>query len=214
MEHRFDEMELRVLGCLIEKQLATPAYYPLTLNLLVAACNQKSNRDPVLSLSEDEVERGLRGLMDKGLASRIKSAESRVDKFGHQMADVLNMPPSEMAVMAELMLRGPQTPGELKQRASRMVSLNSLDDVHSVLDSLIDQSLVLRHERQPGRKERRYSHLLSEEAGEAAPESEPAPPVPATGMTASAERALENRVSTLEQEVRRLRREIDELKQG
>jgi len=212
MRMKLDSMELRVLGCLIEKQLATPAYYPLTLNSLVSACNQKSNRDPVLSLSEDEVERGLSSLRDKSLASRIKSAESRVDKYGHLMEDAFNMPPMEMAVMAELMLRGPQTPGELKQRASRMVSMNSLDDVHRVLDSLIEQGLVLRHERQPGRKERRYSHLLSDEAQETAHAA-------ASGghddsLVSAGPREYEERLTALEEEVRKLKEELDELRQG
>ena len=209
---KLNNMELRVLGCLVEKQLATPAYYPLTLNSLLAACNQKSNRDPVISLSEDDVERGLKGLMAKSLASRIKSAESRVDKYGHQMPDVFNLPPQELAVMAELMLRGAQTPGELKQRASRMVAFDTLDDVLRVLDSLIEQGLVLRHERQPGRKERRYSHLLSEEGAESAPA--PASAGEDRAETAPAPSGYEERLTALEDEVRRLRQEIDELKQG
>jgi uncharacterized protein YceH (UPF0502 family) len=204
---KLENIEIRVLGCLVEKQLATPAYYPLTLNSLVAACNQKSNREPVLSLEEDEVERGLRGLRDKSLASRIKSAESRVDKYGHLVEDVFHMHPQEMAVMAELMLRGPQTPGELKQRASRMAGFASLSEVNDVLESLMDQGLVMRHERQPGRKERRYSQLLSEDA-EALPEvQERAEAVPA-------QKGYEERISALEGEVRKLRQELDELKQG
>ena len=200
---RLNEQELRVLGCLIEKQLATPAYYPLSLNSLASACNQKSNRDPVVSFSEQEVERALSALRDKGLAARIRSADSRVDKYGHQVGDVLDISLQETAIMAELMLRGPQTPGELKQRASRMVMLNSLEEVHAALDSLIAQGLVLRHERQPGRKENRYSHLM----GLAGPPAETvqASPVRPPG----AEGGLEARVARLEQEVERLARELD-----
>jgi len=212
MQKSLDEVELRVLGCLVEKQLATPAYYPLSLNSLVSACNQKSNRDPVADYPEDAVERGLGGLMDKGFASRIRSSESRVYKYGHLVYDALGTLPEETAIMAELMLRGAQTPGELKQRASRMVPFDSLEHVNSALDSLIEQGLVLRHERQPGRKERRYSHLLSADVNETAPEPAQAESAPA--MEASTASALEGRVSALEQEVRRLRQELDELKKG
>lgn len=212
MQKSLDEVELRVLGCLIEKQLATPAYYPLSLNSLVSACNQKSNREPVVDYPEDMVELGLGGLMDKGLASRIRSSESRVDKYGHLVYEALDILPQETAIMAELMLRGAQTPGELKQRASRMAPFDTLEDVHSALDSLMEQGLVLRHERRPGRKERRYSHLLSVEADGAAPE--PAPAESAPVVEASAGSGLEERVISLEQEVRRLRQELDELKRS
>lgn len=210
MHEKMSNSELRVLGCLMEKQLATPAYYPLTVNSLVIACNQKSNRDPVVNFAEAEVEAALHGLMGKGYASRIRSAESRVDKYGHSAGDAFDLSPAETAVLAELFLRGQQTPGELKQRASRMVGMDSLDDVHNVIEALMGQGLAMKLGRNPGQKESRYTHLLGIEAE---PLSE--------GHTSSVEPApveheqrpgLYERIEALEAEVRSLRNELNALR--
>lgn len=212
MVNTLNDTELRVLGCLIEKQLATPAYYPLTLNSLLSACNQRSNRDPVTDYPEHEVQQALGSLMDKGYASRIRITGSRVDKFGHNVPDLLDLSPRETAVLAELMLRGAQTPGELKQRASRMTVLEGLEDVHQSIESLAAQSLVLKLERMPGQKERRYKHLLGDES--AHDESATQAPAPAAHPVQAEQGAgLFARVDALELEVAELRQEVERLRQ-
>lgn len=231
MKDNLKEDELRVLGCLIEKQLATPAYYPLTFNSLMNACNQRSNREPVSDYSDSEVRSALEGLMDKGFATRIRSAESRVDKFGHLAADALDISTHELAIMAELMLRGAQTPGELNQRAARMAPIETLQQVHVTLDSLMALGLVVRLERQPGRKEHRYAQRLGGEVSSGALDSDVSPaegvPSGASGVGADSAAssdagagnngpaiALEARVAALEAEVSRLRQELHELKRS
>lgn len=160
--------EVRVLGSLIEKEIATPDVYPLTLNALVNACNQSSNRDPVMSLDERSVSRALDALREKGLAVLFKGADSRVPKFAHRFgAHDSDLGRPEIAVMCELLLRGPQTVGELRGRAGRLHPFASLEEVQSVLDALAARQagkLVVKLARQAGQKEQRYAHLLSGEA--------------------------------------------------
>lgn len=229
VKDKLNQYELRVLGCLIEKQLTTPAYYPLTLNSLVNACNQRSNREPVVSYSEADVRDALDGLMARGLATRIRSAGSRSDKFGHLTPEALDIAIPELAIMAEIMLRGPQTPGELNQRAGRMAPFETLEQVHLILDALMGLGLIAKLDRQPGRKEHRYAHLLGVDSNSGPVGLASAPPEDALpagsgvvyGGSADGssgdsvpglESALEARVSALESEVSRLRQEIEELK--
>ena len=156
------EVEARVLGALVEKEITTPEYYPLSLNALVNACNQKSNRDPHMSLNEGEVQRALRQLNELGLA-RSASTDSRVAKYEHRLAETYNFTRPETAILCELLLRGPQTPGELRSRAERMHPFEDLSLVHSTLKHLMEREppLVALLPRQPGTKEARYAQLLS-----------------------------------------------------
>lgn len=155
------DVEARVLGCLVEKEITTPEYYPLSLNALVNACNQKSNRDPHMNLTDSEVQQALRGLDAHGLA-RSASTDSRVAKYEHRLADTFNFTRPETAILCELFLRGPQTPGELRSRAERMHPFEDLNLVHSTLKHLMEREppLVALLQRQPGTKESRYAHLL------------------------------------------------------
>jgi uncharacterized protein len=158
----------RVLGSLVEKEITTPEYYPLSLNALMNACNQKNNRDPVTSLDEDQIRQALHTLQDQGLAAPGRGTESRVAKYEHHMQEVFNFTRGEIAVMCVLLLRGPQTPGELRGRTERMHRFEELSDVQSVLQRLMqrEQPLVTMLQRQPGTKEARYAHLLSGEVTE------------------------------------------------
>lgn len=198
--------EIRVLGCLIEKEMATPEYYPMTLNALVNACNQKSNRSPVVQFDETDVAGALETLRPMGLAT--ESAErGRAIKFCHNTYGKLRLDDTAMAILAELLLRGPQTPGELRQRANRMSKIDSLEQVEEALNEMIDheEKLVVKLTRQPGRKESRYAQLL---AGE--PEIEEVRAVaPAAILQA---RAGNERIDQLEEEVATLRSEMNELK--
>lgn len=202
MDTTLNEMEVRVLGSLIEKELATPEYYPLTLNALVNACNQKSNREPVLNLAEDEVVRALDTLRFKQLA--VVSADGgRVTKYRHLLAEQLRLSPAELAVLAELLLRGAQTVGELRSRAERMHSFADLAAVEAVLEELAGRNLVTRLPRQPGRKESRYAQLF---AGEPViPPEQLSPPPDGARFRVMAEN---ERVAQLEEEVAALRAEV------
>jgi hypothetical protein len=168
-------IETRILGALIEKEITTPDYYPLSLNALVSACNQKSNRDPAMNLDDPAVEDGLRTLAEKNLAARADNMDSRVNKYEHRLQETFNFTRLETAILCELLLRGPQTPGELRGRAERMHHFDDLNEVHSTLQRLMrsDPPIVNILPRQPGTKEQRYTHLLSTE-------SEPTHPDPAT----------------------------------
>jgi uncharacterized protein YceH (UPF0502 family) len=159
-------VEARILGCLLEKQRTTPDAYPLSLNALRLACNQSTNRDPVVDYDDATIRAGLHRLERGGLVRLASGAGSRASKFRHLLAGALPMDDAEQAVMCVLLLRGAQTPGELKQRTERMHAFASLADVHAALDALIDRELVRRHERRPGQKEDRYSHLLAEDEEE------------------------------------------------
>src|SRR5579872_230930 len=168
MDIRLTEIEARVLGSLIEKEITTPDYYPLSLNGLVNASNQKNNREPVMNLGENAVRDALNGLQSQRLAGPARGADSRVTKYEHRIQEVFNFTRAETAVLCVLLLRGPQTPGELRGRTERMFRFEHLDDVEATLRRLIDRDppLVKVLQRQPGAKESRYSHLLSGEPEE------------------------------------------------
>ena len=205
METNLTASECRVLGSLIEKELATPEYYPLTLNSLTAACNQKSNRYPVLSLAEAEVVRALDSLKAKHLV--LTAADSgRVPKYRHLLYEKLKLEPAELAVMAELILRGPQTAAELRTRAERMAPLGEAAALDDLLLELAERELITRLSRRPGMKEQRYTHLLSEEPQ--AEEDQLSAPEPAR-LRVMAEN---ERLAALEEEVRRLREEVEGLR--
>jgi uncharacterized protein YceH (UPF0502 family) len=161
-----DDIEARILGCLIEKEKSTPEYYPLTINSLLAACNQKTNRHPVMSLEEDEIEDAIERMREKGLVVRVDTAGSRVPKFRHQIDKACEIYGKEIALMAVLLLRGPQTVGELRGRTERMASFESLQEVENALNELLEEDrvqLIVKLPIQPGQKEVRYAHLLSGE---------------------------------------------------
>lgn len=210
-EFLLNDAEVRVLGSLIEKQLTTPEYYPLTLNALTHACNQISNRDPVVAYDEKQVVGALESLREKNLAYIFYGSESRVPKYKHVVPEVLHLAPPAVAVMCVLMLRGPQTVGEIRGRTTRLYEFKELAEVETTLEELTGHdspSLVARLPRQPGRKESRYAHLLSGPVEMEAQEA--APRLPAARRDAHAEH---ERTSRLEAEVETLRREVAELRQ-
>lgn len=206
-----NEAECRVLGALVEKEATTPEYYPLSLNALVNACNQKSNRDPVMNLDEAEVREALHSLDGQSLVRSVSPADSRVTKYEHRLQEAFNFYRHETAILCLLLLRGPQTPGELRSRSERMHSFDDLTAVQLSLQHLMKREppLVKPLPRQPGTKETRYAHLLSGDVLQAEPESR-ASAAPA----ASAEHALDgDRVRKLEEEIAVLKNEIAELKE-
>jgi len=196
--------EVRVLGCLLEKQRTTPDAYPLSLNALRLACNQSTNRDPVVEYDDAVLRDALHRLERRGYTRLASGAGSRAAKYRHLLADALPMSGAEHAVVCVLMLRGAQTPGELKQRGERMHSFADLDEVQRTLDGLIGRGLVARLERRPGQKEERYRQLLEDSSGAV---EQPAVPVagPAVVAPAPAVDGLEERVARLEREVAQLR---------
>lgn len=204
MDIILDDTEVRILGCLIEKELTTPEYYPLSLNSLTNACNQKSNRNPIVSFDEADVEQGLEGLQAKGLARKTLTPGSRVTKHRHALLDKFDLSRQEIAILCELMLRGPQTMGELRTRAERMSPFESLEEVEKNLQALMDYdpALVIKLPREPGRKECRHTHLLSGKPSNDL-SAEPAAP----------QATVQERISRLEEEASRLRGELEELKQ-
>ena len=161
-----DEVELRVLGCLIEKQRTTPDVYPLSLNSLRLACNQTTNRDPVVSYDEETIRAALERLSHRGWVRLASGPGSRAVKFRHLFDDALGLSGAQISLLCVLMLRGAQTPGELKQRAERLHPFASLADVDATLTELIEREFVVRLPRRPGQKEQRYGHTLGEEAVE------------------------------------------------
>ena len=163
MNYSLNAVEARVLGALVEKESTTPEYYPLSLNALVNACNQKSNREPVMTVDEDAVRTAIRSLNDLGLTRFASSADSRVGKYEHHLNETFNFHRHEIAILCVLLLRGPQTPGELRTRTERMYAFEDLESVHNALNLLAkrDPPLVRVLPRQPGTKESRYVHLLS-----------------------------------------------------
>lgn len=160
MNIRLNPDEIRVLGCLMEKRLSTPASYPLTLKALVAACNQSSNRDPVVNYDQFVINDALISTRQQNHSTRMSASGSRVPKFGETLCEGLGLGPAASAVLAELMLRGPQTPGELRQRTNRMHSFDDLGSVESVLNGLASSELIVQLPRQPGKREARYAQLL------------------------------------------------------
>ena len=197
-------IEVRVLGSLMEKALTTPEYYPLTLNALVMACNQKSNREPVMELDEVHVSSALTELIRRQMAYEV--AGSRAQKYGQNFTRLQKLIGGETASLCVMLLRGPQTPGEIKGRTGRMKEWASLEEVEAALNQLIDRGYAVKLPRTAGRKEHRYAHLL---AG-APPAEEEHGPAPAPAMAAAREES--SRVTTLEEEVRALRAELEELK--
>ena len=160
---RLTPVECRVLGCLIEKEITTPEYYPLSLNALINACNQRSNREPVMDVDEETVRQALHGLEDDRLAGRARSSDGRVTKYEHWLGEAFNFSRAETALVCVLLLRGPQTPGELRSRTERMHRFEEIGDVLAGLQKLIERepSLAVMLPRQPGTKESRYAHLMS-----------------------------------------------------
>jgi hypothetical protein len=205
---KLDEIEVRVLGALLEKEITTPDYYPLSLNALINACNQKSNRDPVMTLDESAVRQALDSLNEKNLAGQATSADSRVPKYAHRLQEVFNFDRREMAVLCVLLLRGPQTPGELRGRTERMYKFDDLGMVESALHRLMEREppLVKKLARQPGTKESRYAHLLGGEVEEWSALAETQPIVAAGTQD-------EERITRLEMEVQNLLKEVTDLRQ-
>jgi uncharacterized protein YceH (UPF0502 family) len=214
MKIELSALEARVIGCLIEKQITTPDQYPLSLNALVAACNQKSNRHPVMDLDEGTVQGTLDQLSRRHLVIEKSGFGSRVPKYQHRFCNTefgtLKLTPQELAVVCELLLRGPQTAGELRTRASRMAPFSDLTQVEAALEALIsreDGPFVVRLPREPGRRDSRYAHLFSGPVAIPPPTAEPPTAVPpeAAGETAA-------RLDRLEEQLRQLREELEELK--
>jgi uncharacterized protein YceH (UPF0502 family) len=213
--------QARVLGALIEKEVTTPDAYPLSLNALINACNQLSNREPVLRLDEEEVRLALRRLEDQGLAGRARNADGRVTKYEHWLGEAFNFTRAENALICVLLLRGPQTPGELRSRTDRLHQFDELSDVLSGLQKLAerDPALVAVLPRQPGTKEARYAHLLcgpveSASAPElAAPPRTAYRPTPIATDDLPAQPANQDRIAQLEATVAALRQEVAELRQ-
>jgi uncharacterized protein YceH (UPF0502 family) len=200
-----NEVETRVLGSLIEKQITTPEYYPLTLNALTAACNQKNNRNPVTSFSESEIDEALYTLREKNLAYVFHGSTSRVPKYKHVVPEVMHLKPPEVAVLCSLMLSGAQTVGEIRTRGSRLYEFTGLEEVEETLRALAardDEPLVIKLPRQSGQKDARFVHLLSGEPDiEAMSEAAPA--------ERTSRRANDNdRVAALEQQVEALTQQV------
>lgn len=205
-----DAAEARVLGSLVEKAITTPDYYPLTLNALVNACNQSTNRDPVVAYGEGDVVRALDRLREKKLAFQFQGADSRVAKFGHRLAETLELERPETAVLCVLLLRGPQTVGEVRGRTARMHEFESLEATEASLGALVarpPEPLAVKLPRQAGMKEQRYAHLMS---GTVVPAPDSAPlPAP----SAATPGAFEERLEHLELETSSLRAQVAEMKQ-
>lgn len=199
------EVETRIVGALVEKQLTTPEYYPLTLNSLVAACNQKSNREPVVAYTDETVEKSLENLRERNIVYVFYGSTSRVPKYKHMLSQVFTLEPSEVAVMCVLMLRGAQTLGEIRERTGRLYEFSGLGEVNETLDALSkrDEPLVIKLERQAGQKEARYAHLLSGEVIQA----------PVAEKTASAGSSGNARIEALEQELESLKNEFNAFRQ-
>ena len=208
---KLSSAEARVLGCLIEKEATTPDYYPLTMNALINASNQRSNREPVMDLDEDDVRQALHGLENKQLAGRARSADGRVTKYEHWLGEAFNFSRAETALICVLLLRGPQTPGELRGRTERMHEFTEISDVIAGLQKLMERepSLVALLPRQPGARESRYAHLLSGTVESVQ--------MPLTGqsISQSATTASEqdDRIAQLEATVAELQREVAALRE-
>ena len=207
MDFVLTEPEIRVIGCLVEKEITTPEYYPLSLNSLLTACNQKTNRDPVVSYGECTVQEAIDRLRDKGLVILATGRDDRVAKYDNYFADALHLTAAQSAVMCVLMLRGPQTPGEIKQRAERLYEFANLAEVEETLEELTEREegpLAVMLPRQPGRKEHRYAHLLGE-AAESLMALE-------AGNQPEGSCAEANRIAQLEEQIVTLRTELQELR--
>lgn len=214
MPETLTEIEARILGSLIEKQLTTPEYYPQTLNALTNACNQKSNRDPVVSYTESTVSNAVERLRDRNLVYVFYGSTSRVPKYKHMVPSVYELEPSETAVMCELMLRGPQTLGELRGRTERLHSFNGLGEVQETIDRLIrrDDPLVVKLPVQPGQKEARFAHLLYGDIDLDALAAAAAAPRLHAGPDQGRTEKLESEVSNLRSEVEALKQTFEEFR--
>jgi uncharacterized protein len=210
--------EIRVLGSLIEKESTTPDNYPLSLNALTAACNQTTNRDPVLRLEEDAVAAAAVALRRHGLVRQVQPVGSRVTKFEHRLGEELELDPRQVAVLGVLMLRGPQTAGELNSRTARLESFEDLPDLEAAIESLIarePEPIVVRLPRRPGQKEPRYAHLMG---GQAPPAEAEAPPAEAEAPPATRSPPADpphegpDRIAALEQAVDEVRAELASLR--
>jgi uncharacterized protein YceH (UPF0502 family) len=215
MANILNEVEVRVLGSLVEKQITTPEYYPLTLNALSNACNQKSNREPVVSFDETTVTRALESLREQNLAYVFYGSTSRVPKYKHMMPEVLHINERELALLCVLMLRGAQTLGELKERTGRLADFSSLGEVEETLHALSireDQPLVVKLARQPGQKEARYAHLLAGEytADQLIESASLEDRAGEAGAKAGRLGKLEDEVAALRSEVTALRQQLEE----
>jgi uncharacterized protein YceH (UPF0502 family) len=220
-------MEARVIGCLIEKQITTPDQYPLSLNALVNACNQKSNRDPMMDVAESVVQGTLDGLSKKHFVVEKSGFGSRVPKYQHRFCNTeygtLKFSPQELAIVCELLLRGPQTPGELRTRASRMAPFADVSDVEAALETLRtreDGPFVVRLAREPGRRDSRYAHLFSGPVLAGTEDTEVAATAASAGVDSGGAATVSHtsagspsRIDRLEAEVKQLRAELDDLKQ-
>lgn len=214
MDRDLTAVEIRVLGCLLEKEATTPDQYPLSINGLVTAANQKSNRDPVLSLPEADVREAVTGLTRRGLVRQASSSGGRVSKFEHRLGrgpgSALKAPPEQLAVLALLLLRGPQTPGELRSRAQRMTAFADIDAVESTLQTLAaheDGALVEALPREPGKRESRWTHRLGSDGAEPTPAPAAVPGADAGGGAPAADPVADD----LEQRVARLERIVADL---
>ena len=210
MDLILSDIEARVLGALVEKGVTTPDYYPLSLNALVNACNQKSNRDPVMNLDEESVRQAIRGLGKHALAGPADSFDGRVTKYEHRLQEAYNFDRREAAVLCVLLLRGPQTPGELRSRSERMHSFDDLSEVESTLQRLMKREppLVKILPRQPGTKEARYAHLLSGDMEVAPSEAKVKKYRPKDGGSQERITSLERKVSQLQNEIADLKKEF------
>jgi uncharacterized protein YceH (UPF0502 family) len=216
VDYQLNDIEARVLGALIEKEITTPEYYPLSLNALVNACNQKSNREPVMNLDEDAVRAALRSLSDQFMV-RSAGGDSRVPKYEHRISELFNFHRHEIAILCVLLLRGPQTPGELRTRSERMYAFEDLDSVHSALNLLMKREppLVRVLPRQPGTKESRYMHLLCgppTDSTASAPTVEPRDHHAISTPHHDSSSADSTRVAQLEAAVAALRQELADLR--
>ena len=200
---QLSDVEVRILGCLIEKEAATPDNYPLSLNALTNACNQLTNREPVMSLSEDQVKWAVNSLRQQSLVRAIQPSDARVMKFQHLVTDKLDLDQPARAVLCILMLRGPQTLAEIKTRTNRLAEFTSLGDVEAAVSGLIARELAVEMARRPGQKETRYAHLLSGPPSEA--------PAEAPGDIAAAE-PRRDRLTELEASLDEMRRELAALR--
>ena len=210
MEALLNPVEVRVLGALIEKEITTPEYYPLTLNSLTTACNQKSNRDPVVSLEEKAVVRALESLREKGLARQVSGVDMRVPKHYHLFDEKMGLTRPQVAALCVLMLRGPQTVGEIRGRSGRLYEFAGLEEVERVLVELAERTegaLVVQLARQPGRKESRYAHVLMGEPEEGDVQTEGS--VDAAALEVRAEN---ERIAALEEQVKALRDELADVR--
>ena len=205
MDLQLDAVEARVLGSLMEKEATTPEYYPLSLNALMNACNQKSNREPVVSYDEDTVEEALDRLREKGLVLRVTGRDSRVPKHEQRFTEKFNLGRREAAILCVLLLRGPQTVGELRGRSERLHQFDDLEAVEHTLDHLAEQGMVKRLARLSGSREARFAHLLS---GDVEAADEPAPAAPAPSRISG----HEERIAVLERDLAALRSAFDDFR--